>query len=194
MLRPEELEVKLLEEQHLKEIEFFSSGVCKELEAFLKENAWREQNIGYSKTYLFFHNKKIIGYVTLLNDNQKLTSKGLNPSLLKFIPKTDQEYSSVPALKLGRMCVTDDYNSQLENAHYKGTGSIIFAFVVNIAKNSPAGCRVITTHAKKVTNAYLWYTKLGFCYSHSDDKTKDILAREDYDSVPMFYDLHRIIV
>ncbi len=93
------------------------------------------------------------------------------------------------------MCVSDEYNSQLESAKYCGLGKIMFASILDHVKrlNEIISYRVITTHAKKATNAYLWYRKIGFEYTLSEEKTKEILAKESHSAVPMFYDLHRIV-
>lgn len=195
LLRQEDIEVQQLTKDNLSEIDNFTSSVCKELEDFLKENAWKESCVDYSKTFLFFHKDKLVGYTTILMDRQSLQINHPNSSLGKFSRKTEEGYSSVPALKIGRICVIDDYNSQLEKSKYRGLGKIILASILDHTKDlkSKIGCRVITTHAKKSTGAYLWYKKIGFCYSSHEERTKDLLAREDIESIAMFYDINRII-
>ena len=150
----------------------------------------------YSKTYLFFHEGVLAGYVTLLTDKQSLKHDYPHPSLAIFQDKVDKPYSSVPALKIGRICVADNYNSILEAAQYKGLGTIMFTVVLDYAKSlaTKVGCRVITSHAKKSTGARFWYHKLGFQYSHKDEKVKELLDREDCESIPMFYDIKRIVI
>lgn len=190
-----EIDVSKLQKEHLDDIKNFTSSVCKELEDFLKENAWDEQQLDFSKTYLFFHNNKIVGYITLLMDKQSLKMDYPNEKLGIFQNKTDEGYTSVPALKIGRMCVIDEYNSQLEESKYRGLGKIMLSAIIKKAEelSKEVGCRLLTTHAKKATNAHLWYKKVGFEYSHTEEKTKDLLAREDQDAIPMFYDIKRII-
>ena len=190
-LRQEDLEVQKLTKDNLHLIAGFVSSVCVELEAFLKENAWNESCLDFSKTYLFLHKGTLAGYATLLTDKQTLAN-GTEP-LLPFQEKA--EYSSIPALKIGRLCVADNYNSQLQASQYSGLGKIIFASILDHAQDlkTKVGCRVITTHAKKATGAHIWYKKLGFLYSHNDEKVKESLAKENVDAVPMFYDINRII-
>ncbi len=192
-LMPEDIRVEKLTEQNSHKIKGFSSAVSKELDAFLKENALQEHLIDFSKTYLFFHGNVLAGYVTLLTDKQPLKIDKGHPSLSQFKSKTDDGYSSVPALKIGRMCVADDYNSQLETAKYLGLGRIMWASILDHANTlrERVGCRVITTHAKKATGAYKWYQKMGFNFSNNDEKTKDLLAKEDVEAIPMFYDINR---
>lgn len=194
-LKMEDIRVELLTKENSFYLKNFRSLVCKELEDFLKENAWREQEIDFSRTYLFFHGDILAGYVTLLTDKQPLKHDYPHPSLTIFQEKVDGAYSSVPGLKIGRICVADNYNSRLEAAQYKGLGTIMFTVVLDHAKSLAikVGCRVITSHAKKSTGAYSWYKTLGFQFSNKDEKVKELLAREDCESIPMFYDIRRIV-
>lgn len=193
-LRPDDIRVEPLTERNRDYILNFSSSVCQELDAFLKENAFQEHILGFSKTYLYFYSSELAGYVTILTDKQTLRLERAHPDLQKFQTKTENGYTTIPALKIGRMCVSDNFNSQLETAKYCGLGKIMFASILDHARelSTKVGCRVITTHAKKSTGAYLWYQKLGFIYSHNEEKTKELLAKEEYDAIPMFYDLKRI--
>ena len=193
-LKPEDIRVEILNDKNIHRTNDFSS-VSNELSAFLKENAWKESQMDFSKTYLFFHSAILAGYVTLLMDKQSLKLNHSHFSLSKFESKTEEGYSSVPALKIGRICVSDDYNSQLESAKYRGLGKIIFVFVLDYARDlrGKVGCRVLTTHAKKENKAYQWYLKLGFTFSHNDEKIKNMLEDEEIFSIPMFYDINRII-
>jgi len=144
-LKQSNIEVERLNEDNLKKINGFTSDVCKELENFLKENAWEESKIDISKTYLFFHKGILAGYMTILTDKQSLKINHAGSSLLKFSKKIDDGYSSVPALKIGRMCVTDEYNSQVASSNYSGLGKIMLASVLDHAKDlkDKVGCRVI---------------------------------------------------
>ncbi len=194
-LKPEEVIVEQLNEDNKHHISVFSSTACRELEKFLKENAGKEQVVGFSRTYLFFHKKILAGYVTLLMNIQKIDYNKQNDSLIKLRNKTNQGYTSVPAIKIGRLCVSDDYNTQLKDSHFSGMGKIIFLIVLGMALklSKKVGCRLITTHAKKSTSAYRWYEKLGFIYSFNEEKTKELLNKVDIESIPMLYDLHRIL-
>lgn len=194
-VNPGDIAVEKLNETNIHHTIGFSSKVCMELDAFLKENAWNEQAKDFSKTYLFFHKGILAGYITLLADKQSIKINDPSRRLSKFGIKTDNHYSSIPALKIGRMCVADNFNGQLESAEYYGLGKIMFASIIDYANEikDKIGCRVITTHAKKSTGAYKWYLKLGFVFSHGEEKTKDLLAREDVEAIPMFFDINRII-
>lgn len=194
-LRPEEISVEQLNENNKHHISTFSSTVCQELELFLKENAWKEQVIGFSRTYLFFHKELLAGYATILMNIQKIDYNRQNDTLSKLRNKTNQGYTSVPAIKIGRLCVSDDYNTQLSSSCFSGMGKIIFSTLLGMALelSQEVGCRLIVTHAKKSTKAYGWYKKLGFIYSFNEEKTKELLAKESVEPIPMLYDLHRIL-
>mgnify|MGYP001594870089 CR=1 FL=1 len=71
-LNPKEIDLELLNENNKNHVDTFSSTACRELEKFLKENAWNEQVIGFSKTYLFFHRGILAGYATILMNIQKI--------------------------------------------------------------------------------------------------------------------------
>ena len=195
VLKQEELRVELLNEANKHFIAGFTSTVCKDLEDYLKENAWMESMLNYSKTYLFFHGENLAGYITLLTDRQSLKLNKARACLSIFGGKTNKGYTSVPGIKIGRMCVSDEYNSSVPSSKYKGLGRIMFAAVLDksIEFSGKIGCRVITTHAKKETKAYDWYLKMGFVYSHSDEKTKEKIEDEKCDAIPMFYDIKRIV-
>ena len=74
-------------------------------------------------------------------------------------------------------------------------GKIIFSAVLGMAieLSREVGCRLIINHAKKSTKAYEWYKKIGFLYSFNEEKTKELLMKESVESIPMLYDLHRIL-
>lgn len=191
-----EVSWELLSNDNAHHIDSFSSTVSLELENYLKENALKESEIDYSKTYLFFHKGQLAGYATLLSDKLRVKPEGNTHSgMQKFYRKTNDGYTSVPAIKIGRLCVCDNYNSQLDSAEYCGLGKIIFASILNYTINlqSRIGCRVITTHAKKTTQAHEWYKKLGFCYCFNEEKTTRLLGSEETEAIPMFYDIKRIV-
>src|SRR3989344_840843 len=76
-----------------------------ELRDFLLEDAFRNQEEDYiSRTYLIFHNPSnaLVGYVTLLTDNIHIR----NTTIKEKFEKMNIPYDSLPALKIGRMCVT----------------------------------------------------------------------------------------
>ncbi len=187
--------IKELNEETKEDIHYFKSTSCKELQDFLVENALMEQKFGLSKTYLFYHKNVLAGYMTLLTDKQQIEIKGKSDNLAAFRKKTKiSGYRSIPALKIGRLCVSDEFNSQMPFNKYKGLGTIMWVSILSLSKeiSSKIGCRVITTHAKKSTGAHKWYKKLGFHYSHNEKRTEEMLSSQEYEAIPMFYDLQEL--
>lgn len=66
-----ELKSEILSDCYLNSITNFECYE-KELESFLKEDALENQKQGISKTYLFFYENNLVGYVTLLTDTLRL--------------------------------------------------------------------------------------------------------------------------
>lgn len=135
-----DISVELLSEKHKPLLDGFCSFE-KELENFLKQDALDNQEKRISKTHLWFHKPtgKLLGYMTLLTDKisleaelkQEFRNKGIN-------------YKSLPALKIGRLCVHDDFLR-------KGIGTYMIDSVIFIVHkiNEFAGCRFITIDAKR---------------------------------------------
>ncbi len=144
-----------------------------ELVNFLVEDALNNQNHKISVTYLWFlKTGELVGYVTLLNDRINLEGDLKDFFLMKGI-----QYHSLPALKIGRLCVD---NSFLR----KGLGTLMVDFSIKIAFNifdKYSGCRFVVLDAKKniANNPIHFYKKLGF---------KELKERKK-GTTPMYFDL-----
>ena len=145
-----------------------------ELEDFLKNDALQNQQLHLSVTFLWFYEKRLVGYITLLNDTIKLERK-----LRKLFISKGVHYKSLPALKIGRLCVHDDFLR-------RGIGRLMIIFAIDQAKDiakNQAGCRFITLDAKrnmdKDLDATHFYRRLGF----------DILKATRRDTTPMCLDI-----
>lgn len=144
-----------------------------ELVNFLLEDALINQNHQISVTYLLFLNtNKLIGYVTLLNDRINLEG-----DLKDVFRKKGIQYHSLPALKIGRLCVDDRFLR-------KGIGTMMIDFSIKAAFNifeKYSGCRFMVLDAKRnATNDSIhFYKKLGF---------KQLKERKK-GTVPMYLDL-----
>jgi len=174
-LRKEELSFQKLNEQNLQLLISFRC-IEKELEKFLVEDAWTNQKQGISVTYLWFlkETKELAGYVTLLTD-----SINLNADLKKFFKEKDIHYKSLPALKIGRMAVS-------ESKMRLGIGSIMIRFSIAVALNvyeKYAGCRFIVLDAKRNNDPNFdpihFYKKIGF----------NVLMKREKGTVPMYLDI-----
>lgn len=145
-----------------------------ELVSFLIEDALNNQRQNLSITSLWFYKDRLVGYVTLLTD--KINLEG---NLKEFFKEKDIHYKSLPALKIGRLCVHDDFLR-------RGTGKLMVLFAIRIANEinaSKAGCRFITLDAKrnprKDLDSIHFYKKLGF----------KVLKERLKGTTPMYLDL-----
>lgn len=129
-----DLMIRKLEERHLPMVDAFSCTETpemldsynakvrrrirkhsKEMENFLKEEAFEEQEKGLNTTHLFIDREigKIAAYVSLCND-----SIGLE---LKERDEMGLTYTTVPALKIARLAVANEYQG-------KGMGKSLIQF------------------------------------------------------------------
>ncbi|MDO8554675.1 MAG: GNAT family N-acetyltransferase [Candidatus Micrarchaeota archaeon] len=173
-LSKEKLYFERLTEIHIKSLPEFRCTE-KELEKFLVEDAWINQQQGISVTYLWFLKdaKQLVGYVTLLTD-----SINLNADLKNFFREKDIHYKSLPALKIGRMAVS-------ESMMRKGIGSMLIRFSIAIALkvySEFAGCRFVILEAKRGNNLndpIHFYKAMGF----------NILTEREKGTIPMYLDV-----
>lgn len=147
----------------------------KELMDFLIEDAIDNQEKSISVTYLWFYRptKELIGYISVLTD-----AINLQGNLKSYFRKAGITYKSLPALKIGRLCVSDSYL-------HKGLGTLMIEFTIILAEKirKDAGLRFITTDAKRNPNpdndSLHFYRKLGF----------DVLKEREKGTLPMYKDL-----
>ena len=144
-----------------------------ELVNFLLEDALDNQEKKISVTYLWFlETGELIGYITLLNDRINLEG-----DLKETFREKGVLYHSLPALKVGRICVDTRYCK-------KGVGTLMMAFAVKVANhifNNYPGCRFIVLDAKrhKANDPIHFYKKIGF----------NTLKERKKGTTPMFLDL-----
>jgi ribosomal protein S18 acetylase RimI-like enzyme len=146
----------------------------KDLKDFLIEDAFKNQEQGISITYLLFQKNEFVGYVTLLNDSLNLT----NP-LKKIFNRKNILYKTLPALKIGRLAVDDNYQKQ-------GFGTILLEIAYNAAKkisNDICGCRFLVLDAKRnkdrKKDSIHFYKKFKF----------KILKEREKGTTPMYLDI-----
>ncbi len=170
-IEPQNITIEKLENKH--DLSNFKSYE-KELKSFLIEDALNNQKQKLSVTFLWFYENKLIGYVTLLND--KINLEG---NLKEFFREKDVHYKSLPALKIGRLCVHDDFIR-------RGLGRLMVLFAVqqaNEISENKSGCRFITLDAKRNEKRELdsihFYKKLGF----------EVLKERNKGTMPMYVDL-----
>ncbi len=165
-----DVKIERIQESHnLKDFKSYEQ----ELVDFLLEDALINQSHQISVTYLLFLNTgELIGYLTLLNDRINLEGD------LKDVFRTKGiQYHSLPALKIGRLCVDNHFLR-------RGIGTIMIDFSIKVAFHifeKYSGCRFIVLDAKRnATNDPLhFYKKLGF---------KELKERRK-GTTPMYLDL-----
>ncbi|MDP3734045.1 MAG: GNAT family N-acetyltransferase [Nanoarchaeota archaeon] len=165
-----DLKIERISENHnLKEFKSYEQ----ELTNFLMEDALNNQNHRISVTYLWFLNTgELVGYVTLLNDRINLEG-----DLKDIFRQKGIQYHSLPALKIGRLCVDDRFLR-------KGIGTMMIDFSIKVAFHifeKYSGCRFVVLDAKRnATNDPIhFYKKLGF---------KELKERKK-GTTPMYLDL-----
>ncbi len=166
----DDIKIERLNEKHM--INNFQSYE-KELKDFLIEDALNNQKNKISVTYLWFlKTGNLVGYITLLNDRINLEG-----DLKDLFHQKSIEYHSLPALKIGRLCIDDKYLR-------KGLGMLMIEFSIKVAFhifNEYSGCRFIVLDAKRNVNndPIHFYKKQGF----------KILKERKKGTTPMYLDL-----
>lgn len=146
----------------------------KELKDFLIEDALTNQEMNISTTYIWFYNpkNKLIAYVTILADAIRIHGTKLG----KWFLDQGVQYKTLPAIKIGRLCVDEDYKG-------RGIGTKITFFVMKklIKVSKELGCRFLIVDAKKDAITF---------YKHMDFK---VLKEREKGTLPMYYDMIKII-
>ncbi|HRS42334.1 MAG TPA: GNAT family N-acetyltransferase [Candidatus Diapherotrites archaeon] len=145
-----------------------------DLKDFLVESALSNQNDRISKTFLLFYRNNLVGYVTLLCDSLRVEGE------LRVRLKTKNiHYKSLPAIKIGRLAVDDNYLRQ-------GFGTrlleLAYAYSKKVSDNY-CGCRFLILDAKrtkdKSKDSLYFYKKLNF----------HILKEREKGTTPMYLDI-----
>jgi len=174
----EQIRVERIADHHsevLQQLEIDESNADeKELKAFLIEDALDQEKMEISATYLWFFNptNELLGYLTLLTDAIKIQGTSLRERF------TDQgvNYKTLPAIKIGRLCVNRKYRK-------RGIGKkmIVFSMKKLLEISEDVGCRFIVVDAKR--GAAHFYKRLEF----------DILKEREKGVIYMYYDMYKII-
>ena len=147
----------------------------KELADFLQDVALDNQGKSISITYLWLYKPtgELAAYMSVLTD-----AINLQGNLKSYFRQAGITYKSLPALKIGRLCVSDAYL-------HKGIGTLMIEFAIAMAEKikKDVGLRFITTDAKRNPDpnrdSLHFYGKLGF----------DILKEREKGTLPMYKDL-----
>lgn len=171
-IRLEELHIEIINANHI--VDNFNSYE-RELVDFLIEDALDNQQKKISTTYLWFYKPRneLAGYITVLAD-----AINLQGELKEYFRQVGIFYRSLPALKIGRLCVSDNYVG-------RGIGTWMIEFTIILAEKigKDIGLRFITTDAKRNLdprkNSIHFYKKFGF----------DVLKQREKGTIPLYKDL-----
>ncbi len=147
-LLSEEVEIEIIDEKY--DVTDFKSYEL-ELIEFLIDDALDNQRKNISVTFLWFYQNKLVSYISLLTDRISLEG-----DLREYFRGEGIYYKTLPALKIGRLCVDDRFLR-------RGLGKLMVGFAVDKAKEitkNKAGCRFVTVDAKE--GSIDLYKKLGF--------------------------------
>ncbi|HLC91058.1 MAG TPA: GNAT family N-acetyltransferase [Candidatus Nanoarchaeia archaeon] len=154
MIKPEEIKIEIISPNY--NIDTFQSYE-KELVDFLREDALENQKQRLSITFLWFYKDQLVSYISLLNDKVNLEG-----DLKEFFKEKGIHYKSLPALKIGRLCVDNRFLQ-------RGLGRLMILLAIQMANEinrTKAGCRFITLDAKRNPDPKLdsihFYKKQGF--------------------------------
>ena len=173
-IKSEEIKIEIISKEH--NVQYFRSYE-KELVDFLRQDALENKKQRLSVTFLWFYEGKLASYITLLNDKINLES-----DLKEFFREKGIHYKSLPALKVGRLCVDDRFLR-------RGLGRLMILSAIHIANEinrNKTGCRFITLDAKRNQDKRLdsihFYKNIGF----------NTLKERQKGTTPMYLDLKLI--
>src|SRR3989338_6053216 len=168
-ITPEYLKAEKMGAIHTNILTNFSTD-NKELKAFLVEDSMKNQQLSISTTYLWFYKPtgELVAYISLLNDSLRIRETELE----KLFVEKGILYKSLPALKIGRLCVDNRFTG-------RGIGTFLtkFAMIKASKIGEDVGCRFLVLDSKKESVEF--YKKMGFWILRGDEK----------EAIPMYYDL-----
>jgi GNAT superfamily N-acetyltransferase len=175
------------------QFECTSSFDCgkKDLNDFFREDAYPHKIQLLAETYYCqprvlaeAGNFYPVAFVSFLNDSvhiEKEERKGIKRFLGKYlkenIPYPKRNYSSFPAVKIGRLGVLSDYARA-------GIGTYLLTMTKDLfITDNRTGCRFITVDAYNKPNVITFYLKNGFNFLWDEDKGEETRI--------MYFDLAR---
>lgn len=200
---PKEWKKQLHFERLKKEFESLLNGFESyqtDLVEFLKEDSINREKDYISSTFLVFDRRdwniykrnknlgslRLLGYITVMTDSIRLD----NELKTKF-RKEGIDYKSLPAMKIGRLCVDNEYLK-------RKIGKCMLAWAVArvVYLNQNIACRFITLDAKRHQDpnkdSFHFYSKFDFKQLKRNDKKSD-KTKQKSGTTPMYLDLYQVI-
>lgn len=144
---------------------------------FLNDSALYAKQL-LSVTYVFESEAETIGFFTVLNDRISKADSDKFSNLLRRIPN-DKRHPFLPAVKVGRLGVTDKYKRNR-------IGSQLLDFIKTFfTVRNKTGCRYITVDAYNRESVLNFYYSNGFKFLIEADKSEDTRS--------MYFDLMNFI-
>lgn len=131
---------EVLSPEHRSKVEDFKCSSEKEVEIFLKKDAWELQDYNMAVTRLFFNeNKDLVGYFTLYNDEVPRMNKEKMKKENWNLPNTEKYF---PAIRLHYFGVDERYTK-------RGIGYTMLMAAIDIcsAISKMSGCTFISVQA-----------------------------------------------
>ncbi len=162
------------------EISSFDCG-NEDLNNFLVEDSKKHLSQLLAVTYLLRDADDVIAYFSVLNDSiikqENVSNSRWKNRVLKYMPADKRGYKGHPAVKVGRLAVCREYQSQ-------GIGAEIMDYIKGyFLDNNKTGCRFITVDAENNSRTTKYYLENDFDYLTEADK--------DEERRLMFFDLIR---
>ena len=142
---------------------------------FINDSASNDRKL-LSVTFVLEDDVKTIAFFSLLNDKisaDESTGNWWKKHIKKHFPEPKQ-YRSYPAVKIGRIGVHSDYQSQ-------GLGTQVVDYIKGIfLEDNKSGCRYLTVDAYNKSNTLRFYEKNDFIYFIKKDLPPRIMTRLMY--------------
>ncbi|MFX0555730.1 GNAT family N-acetyltransferase [Maribacter sp. CXY002] len=140
-----------------------------DLNGFLFDDAKNHSQQLLATTFIIQSEKETVAYFNYLNDKISHTEIGNRETFLErissLLPKGKDGYTSYPAVKIGRLAVSENFKGN-------GYGRDILNFTKALfVDNNRTGCKFITVDAYRESLDF--YIKNGFKYLSSRDKKSD---------------------
>ncbi len=139
-----------------------------DLNDFLRNDALNYQQELLAVSYLLIDDGQLVAFFSLLNDRISITdveSKRKWAKLFRDIMPKGKRFKSYPAMKIGRLGVSERYKGA-------GIGTMIIDYLKELfISNNRTGCKYITVDAYRQSLSF--YEKNGFNYLTQLDENDD---------------------